>query len=148
MRYLGQEHTVKVPLPSGKISQEWMPDFVDRFHQLHEHAYSFRLRLPVEIVNYHLTVLGKIAKPSLKPLKAGDWSLKGAFKGSRQVNFDELGFHPANIYVRDTFPIHRTVAGPIVIEEPASTTIVFPDQQVTRDEYGFLHIEKCNRASL
>jgi hypothetical protein len=31
--------------------------------------------------------------------------------------------------------------GPLVIEEPASTTVVFPDQQVTKDIYGFLHIE-------
>jgi hypothetical protein len=33
------------------------------------------------------------------------------------------------------------VTGPLVIEEPTSTTVVFPDQQVVRDEYGFLHIE-------
>jgi hypothetical protein len=29
----------------------------------------------------------------------------------------------------------------MVIEEPAATTVVFPDQGVVRDEYGFLHIE-------
>jgi N-methylhydantoinase A/oxoprolinase/acetone carboxylase beta subunit len=33
------------------------------------------------------------------------------------------------------------IRGPAVIEEPASTTVVFPDQQLTRDEYGFLHIK-------
>jgi hypothetical protein len=27
------------------------------------------------------------------------------------------------------------------VEEPASTTVVFPDQILTKDEYGFLHIE-------
>jgi N-methylhydantoinase A len=31
--------------------------------------------------------------------------------------------------------------GPAVVEEPAAVTVVFPDQRLTRDEYGFLHIE-------
>jgi N-methylhydantoinase A len=38
-------------------------------------------------------------------------------------------------------PVGIAVEGPAVIEEPASTTVVFPDQKLTRDEYGFLHIE-------
>ena len=59
----------------------------------------------------------------------------------RCVNFDELGFHEAAIYERDRLPVGTAVEGPAVIEEPASTTVVFPDQKLTRDEYGFLHIE-------
>lgn len=141
MRYLGQEHTVKVPLPGGKITAESMPEINERFHQLHEHTYTFRLESPVELVNYHLTALGRVKKPALKPLDSRGNSLEGARKGERRVNFDELGFHQATIYERDLLPVGVTLRGPAVIEEPASTTVVFPDQQVTKDIYGFLHIE-------
>ena len=141
MRYLGQEHTVKVPLPGGKITAESMPEINERFHQLHEHTYTFRLDTKVELVNYHLTALGRVKKPALKPLDGTDTSLEAARKGERRVNFDELGFHQAAIYERDLVPVGVTLRGPLVIEEPASTTVVFPDQQVTKDIYGFLHIE-------
>jgi N-methylhydantoinase A len=33
------------------------------------------------------------------------------------------------------------VMGPAVIEEPASTTVVYPGQRVTRDDVGNLRIE-------
>jgi N-methylhydantoinase A len=141
MRYLGQEHTVKVPLPGGKITAESMPEINERFHQLHEHTYTFRLDTKVELVNYHLTALGRVKKPALKPLDGTGTRLEAARKGERRVNFDELGFHQAAIYERDLLPVGITLRGPLVIEEPASTTVVFPDQQVTKDIYGFLHIE-------
>jgi len=87
--------------------------------------------------------LGKVKKPPLRPLNGKVGSLEESRKGSRLVNFDELGFHQASIYERDLFPIGLAVEGPLVVEEPASTTLVFPGQQISRDEYGFLHIEKA-----
>jgi N-methylhydantoinase A len=148
MRYMGQEHTVKVTLPAGKITAEVMPQINERFHTLHEQTYTFRLDTPVELVNFHVTALGRVAKPEFKKLadgspagNGGEGSVDDARKGTRRVNFDELGFHEAAIYERDRLPVGATVKGPAVVEEPASTSVVFPDQRLTRDEYGFLHIE-------
>lgn len=141
MRYVGQEHTVKVPLPGGTLTAAHMPEIIERFHQIHEHAYTFRLESAVEFVNYHLTAIGTVDKPELKKLDGASGSIEAARKGQRRVNFDELGFHECPIYERSRLPVGVTLAGPLVIEEPASTTVVFPDQRVTRDEYGFLHIE-------
>jgi N-methylhydantoinase A len=155
MRYLGQEHTVKVQLPAGEITTEVMPEISEGFHTLHEQSYTFRLDTPVELVNFHVTALGRVIKPEVKRLDDrpslgnsiravpdGDHTDKPpAGKGIRRVNFDELGFHEAAIYERDRLPVGATVVGPAVVEEPASTTVVFPDQKLTRDEYDFLHIE-------
>jgi N-methylhydantoinase A len=85
-----------------------------------------------------------VAKPALKTLDSKGASLGAALKGRRTVNFDEQGFHQAPVYERDRLPIDHMLEGPLVIEEPASTTVVFPEQQVTRDQYGFLHIEKAS----
>jgi N-methylhydantoinase A len=141
MRYAGQEHTVKVPLSSEKITERDLPDINDRFHALHEQTYTFRLDTPVELVNYHITVLGRVKKPEIKELDERERKLEDARKATRRVNFDELGFHEAEIYERDSLPVGKPIRGPAVIEEPASTTVVFPNQQLTRDKYGFLHIE-------
>jgi len=45
------------------------------------------------------------------------------------------------VYERDLLPIGKPIAGPAVIEEPSSVTVVYPDQQFSRDKYGFLHVE-------
>ncbi|MGH2619814.1 MAG: hydantoinase/oxoprolinase family protein [Anaerolineales bacterium] len=141
MRYLGQEHTVKVGLPSGKITEQVIPEINDRFHNLHEQTYTFRLDTPVELVNYHLTALGLMQKPKIQKLDGPGGKLEDARKGERRVNFDELGFQQAAIFERASLPIGAQIKGPAVIEEPAATTVVFPDQQLSKDEYGFLHIE-------
>ncbi|MGC8879543.1 MAG: hydantoinase/oxoprolinase family protein, partial [Anaerolineae bacterium] len=140
MRYLGQEHTVKVSIPGGIITEEQMPEICERFHRLHEHTYTFRLDSLIEFVNYHVTGFGIVEKPQLKKLDGTQGSLEAARKGTRRVNFDELGYHEAPIYERSLLPVGIRITGPLVIEEPASTTVVFPDQTVYRDEYGFLRI--------
>jgi N-methylhydantoinase A len=140
MRYQGQEHTVKVSLRGGTISEDTLPEINERFHKLHEQTYTFRLKTPVELVNYHVTVFGRVPTPEIK-LRENSGSLESARKGMRRVNFDELGFHEAAIYERDRLPTGVPIRGPLVVEEPSSTTVVFPDQQLTCDHYGFLHIE-------
>ena len=145
MRYRGQEHTVKVPIESGLFDQARLQETNERFHQLHERAYSFRLESPVEIVNYHLISLGTTAKPRLRSVSGSGLRLEEAVKGRRSVNFDELGFHESTVYERGLLPVDQRLEGPLVIEEPASTTVVFPDQEVVRDSYGLLHIEMMNQ---
>lgn len=141
MRYLGQEHTVKVGLPAGRIRTESLAEIEARFHDQHEHTYAFRLASPVELVNCHVTAWARADKPAINRVDAAGLSLRGARKGRRRVNFDELGFHEAGVYERDLLPVEMPLPGPLVIEEPASTTVVFPGQVVRRDRYGFLHIE-------
>lgn len=145
MRYGGQEHTVKVPIESGLFDQTKLQQTRERFHQLHEQAYAFRLESPIEIVNYHLISIGTTQKPQLRTVSGSGLRLDEAVKGRRSVNFDELGFYESPVYERDLLPVEKWLEGPLVIEEPASTTVVFPDQRVVRDRYGLLHIEMMNQ---
>jgi len=113
----------------------------ERFHQIHEQTYTFRLEMPVEIVNFHLTAIGQVAKPQVQPIAEAARSLDSALKGRRMVNFDELGYHESPVYERDWLPPGAELRGPLVVEEPASTTVVFPDQRLQVDRYGFLYVE-------
>jgi N-methylhydantoinase A len=135
MRYLGQEHTVRVPFPTGPFAIDGLNQ---AFQELHERAYTFRLDSAIEIVNFHLVARVATAKPALAPLIAAG---SGRPKGRRMVDFDESGRLETTIYERDELIPGVSIEGPAVVEEPASTTVVYPGQRVTRDDLGNLRIE-------
>lgn len=142
MRYLGQEHTVKVPVPAGKVDASVIRDVEQRFHSLHEHNYTFRLDDSlIEFVNFHLTTFGTVKKPEFGRLENRNSDLSAAIKGYRDVDFDEEGWQRSTIYERGLLGGGAVFAGPAVIEEPASSTVIFPGQKVTVDDYGNLIIE-------
>jgi N-methylhydantoinase A len=140
MRYAGQEHTVNVPVPAAGLDEEQREEIERRFHDLHEQLYTFRLSSPIEIVNFRLTGFGRVSKPELGRISS-DGDAERALKGTREVDFDELGWQEARIYERDRLPAGAQLDGPAVIEEPAASTVVFPGQRLQVDEYGNLFVE-------
>jgi N-methylhydantoinase A len=135
LRYHGQEHTVRVSFPSGPLD---VAAVNDAFHGLHERTYTYRLDSAIELVNYHVVARVETPKPSLAGTVA---SGTGRPKGRRLVDFDEAGRLEATIYERSDLAPGESIAGPAVIEEPASTTVVYPGQRVTLDAIGNLRIE-------
>ncbi len=141
MRYKGQEHTVKVILPTGTIDAHALSDGVDRFHQAHEREYTYRLSSPIELVNYHLVGFGLVPKPELAKLERTGRQAEAAMRGRRSVDFDTYGVHTSAIYERGLLEPGMDIAGPAIVEEPAATIVLLPMQHATVDEYGNLHIE-------
>jgi N-methylhydantoinase A len=141
MRYLGQEHTVRVPLPGGELG-DCMREIEERFGSLHEQHYTFRLDTsPVEFVNFHLTAFGTVEKPGLRRLEPDGGRGQQARKGEREVDFDELGRHRSAVYERALLGAGAQVEGPAVVEEPAASTVLFPGDRLLVDAYGNLVIE-------
>jgi N-methylhydantoinase A len=142
MRYLGQEHTVRVPLPGGELGGDSMREIEERFGSLHEQHYTFRLDTsPVEFVNFHLTAFGTVEKPGLRRLEPDGGKGHQARKGEREVDFDELGRHRSAVYERALLGAGVQVEGPAVVEEPAASTVLFPGDRLLVDAYGNLVIE-------
>jgi N-methylhydantoinase A len=140
MRYAGQEHTVNVPIPGGELGEAARDEISRRFHDLHEQLYTFRQTSPVEFVNFRLTGLGTVPKPELRPI-ASNGKATPALKGTRDVDFDELGRHESRIYERSLLGAGAELEGPAVIEEPAASTVVFPGQKLRVDTLGNLIVE-------
>jgi N-methylhydantoinase A len=138
MRYHGQEHTVKVPVDNGTID---ISALNNRFHSLHERAYTFRLDSQVEIVNFHLAGLVSTTKPKLRDVPAVSEAPRP--KSNREVDYDEWGRLASVIYERDDLGPGVTVHGPAIIEEPAATTVVFPGMTAGIDRIGniIMHTE-------
>ena len=83
-----------------------------------------------EIVSLRSAVTGLLRKP------------EAAFRGTRAVYFAEVG-HSVDTPSYDRAPLvaGNRIAGPALIEEYASTTVVHPGDVVTVDAFGDLVIE-------
>ena len=138
LRYLGQEHSVTVPV---NIELATVEDILRDFHDAHERVYTFRLpETPVEFVTFRLTAIERVPRPQLGRISAEGRSAQAARKGQRIVEFAEEGSHEAAVLERELLPPDFTAPGPLIIEEASSTTLVHPGQQLRVDDLGFLHI--------
>jgi len=79
-----------VSLPGSAIRSQKTPEINERFHQLQEQTQPFRLESQVEVVNGHLTALGRVKKPALRILDRVGGILDDARKGERHINFGKL----------------------------------------------------------
>ncbi|WP_040227168.1 hydantoinase/oxoprolinase family protein [Bhargavaea cecembensis] len=142
MRYAGQEHTVKVPISSGKITPETIRQLEKDFHSLHETNYTFKLEdAETEIVNLHMTAFGSVEKPELKKLEADGSTMEDALKETRPVYYEEKGWVTTNVYDRMKLQPGMAFEGPAIIEEQAAVTVIYPEQKASIDLYGNLIIE-------
>ncbi len=140
MRYEGQEHSVSIRLPDDEIGAQALAEIIDRFHVDYEREYTYRLPNDVHLVSYHLVAFGEIKQPPLARLEATGAAVSTAVKGQRDVDFDTDGTLKTTIYDRDKLAAEMEFDGPAIIEESASTTVIFPGQHVKVDGYGNLHI--------
>ncbi|MDC3425952.1 hydantoinase/oxoprolinase family protein [Aquibacillus sp. 3ASR75-11] len=142
MRYVGQEHTVKVPVPNGAWTEAEVNEIVEKFHNLHEQNYTFKLEdAQIEIVNLHVTAFGKVQKPVINKVPR-EGTLDDAKKETRNVYFENPnGWVPTDVYQRELLPTGQVVQGPAVIEEKAAVTVIYEGQSLHVDEYGNLIIE-------
>ncbi|MER5280838.1 hypothetical protein ABT025_34600 [Streptomyces sp. NPDC002809] len=141
MRYEGQDYTLTVPLTdSAEPAAEGFPDSVaDRFAALHERRYGHATPgAPVEFVTLRTTALG-----ALPPLEAAAFAPETGgtpTPRSKSVFFDGTA-HDTPVLRREQLSAGTRLAGPAIIVEATSTTVVPPDATVTVDAHGFLVIK-------
>jgi N-methylhydantoinase A len=143
MRYVGQEHTVTVPIPLD-LGEAGAETIKRRFDELHEAHYSHAAPgEPAELVTLRSAVIGIVAKPEIPALARGHASPPDAARRpAREVFFEGLDKRALTaVYGRDQLLAGNVIAGPAVIEEDASTTLVPPGDRVRVHEHGHLLME-------
>jgi len=141
LRYAGQEHTVKVAVPAGRLDAGALVETIDRFHRAHEQEFTFRLTNPVELVNYHVVVTARVGESRLPRLPRGETDPETARTGSRLVDFDQDGEWETAAYDGSRFRPGMAVDGPAVIEDGTAAILVPPRRRARMDDFGNLHIE-------
>ena len=148
MRYVGQEHTVKMafPLLNGKPiekanGQAVVAEAIDRFHKAYEKRYTYRLDTGIQIVNFHLVAKVEVPKPELAKKAVTGAALDSCILHTRTVDFDQHGIHEATIYDGLKLEAGMELFGPAVIQEPSATLVVSPSHRAIVDDYGNYHVE-------
>ncbi len=143
-RYQNQEHTTEVRLEGGPVTGDRIAAIEASFHESYEREYTYRLGAPVEMVGIHLVAAVEVGKPTLVEHEPSGEPAAGpaaaARKGWREVDYALEGVHRAAIYDGERLGAGMTLAGPAVIEDPWSTVVVHPGNQVSVDGYRNLHI--------
>ena len=140
MRYVGQSYELTIPLPDGKLGAAEIAGALVQFHREHDRAYGYSAPgEPVEIVNLRLSAIGKINKPRLREIGAGESPLSAAKKAVRSVYFDEReGFVECPVYDRYRLTAGSVFEGPAIVEEIDATTVIHPGYQALVDGFGNL----------
>jgi N-methylhydantoinase A len=137
LRYLGQEHglllTVGQPLDLTKIASA--------FAELHELRYGHVMDAPVQILNVRTRGIGMSGKPTMKVLASCKGDSARAMIGTRPAFcFAVRAMVDFTIYDRGGLAPGDRIAGPAMIDEGTSVTVLHSDQRLTVDDYGHLLI--------
>ena len=140
MRYLGQNYGVDITLPENitNFNKNSIKKIFDLFSLEHKKLYGYDLPNEIiEIVNFHISCIGKTKKFKPERLK----KIKNKTKpDKRKIYFEKKGFLDCNVYLRDDLTHSQKITGPCVIEENNSVTLLHPNQKAILDEYGNLII--------
>lgn len=140
-RYAGQGYEVRFDVPAGEINDDWVEAAKEAFHRAHDAEYGHSFKAPVEIINIRVIGVGLIDELSWPTSKAQ--SGEPAPVVTRDVVFEEDGkaktFSTPH-YEREALGAGAEIAGPAIIEQYDTTTVVPPHCNVSVDKFGNLII--------
>ncbi len=147
MHYVGQTHTVSVPLPvsvqNGTTGIN--PSIVkEAFERAYQASFSRLLPgVPAKIVNLRTAAVGRRPHFDLAALAPDtSASIEKARLGNRPVWFDDA-WHDTAIYARLDLPVGAVVYGPAILEQPDATTVIDPDLTARVDDFGNIIVERA-----
>jgi N-methylhydantoinase A len=125
VRYVGQEYYLNVPVTGAEITGDGRAAIRTRFDEFHARHYGQNEPgQPVEIVNVRVSAHGKRKR---LPIRIEGVPANGATMPftERDVVLDDFR-HPvsARVYRRADFRVGARIAGPAIVQEPATTTLL------------------------
>jgi N-methylhydantoinase A len=138
MAYLGQTHTVAVPLPlawrGDRVGAPTPQEIGAAFEAAYLRAYGRLLPGGItRILNLRTAVIGRRPKfdlASLAPTATGPVALRA----HRKVHVGR--WHEAAVYDRLALPVGTRIAGPAILEQPDTTILVDPGLVAVVDRFG------------
>ena len=132
MLYLGQTHTVavpvKLPLTNDSINAAFEAAYMNAYGRLLD-------GVPLRVMNTRVTVTGRRPAFDMRLFAAGDGSVEAAKVGERTVRFDGQD-RETPIYARLDLPAAAQIEGPAILEQPDTTILIDPGLTGRVDDFG------------
>lgn len=137
LRYRGQRHNIKVPVSGLKDAEQIRIAFERDYRRRYGHADA---KAPAEFQALHLSAFARLKQPEIARLPRA--ARKAQQPTTRRVYLGGAGgWVDAKIYNRDALEAGFTDAGPTVIEEYGSTTVVWPGDRFEIGELREIRIQ-------
>jgi N-methylhydantoinase A len=137
MRYLGQFHEVEVTeVPLGKIGPKELEGITEAFHRRHKALFTFDMvQREVEFLNVCLKATMRQEPLRLAEIPQGSGKPDQALKRHRPVLWSlARGFEETPAYDGTRLKCGDRIAGPAIIEEPATTVVIPVSYDCTVDK--------------
>jgi N-methylhydantoinase A len=135
LRYHGQGFEVPVPIDLASLEREGLGPAGAAFDVIHRRLFTFALDAEHEIVNLRAIVQGPTANVKPGRIERGDKNPSAALSGDSGV-WVGGGWVDAKIYDRSLLRAGNVVAGPAVVTEMDSTTLILPNYAGEVDSFG------------
>jgi N-methylhydantoinase A len=136
LRYLGQSSELRVPLSE---SVDTLEHLIAAFHDEHQRRFGYAMPArTVEIVTARLTVRATRQNLDAEVLA----EVVREAPSMRRVWFATTGFVDTPVYRRNALDIGSRIAGPAVIEQMDTTTVVPPNWSATVDPIANLLLSR------
>ena len=136
---MGQSYelTVDVPAEGGGFS-----GCVEAFHLRHEEIYGYSApKEPVEVISLRLRAIGRTPKPSLAKVEQDLGKPKPFIR--RLAYFEGPdSWVETPVYSRSALGSGVELAGPAIIEQYDSTTVVYPHWEASVDSFGVMRLRR------
>jgi N-methylhydantoinase A len=141
-RYHGQGFELRAQLPEARLTASNVADVVASFHQQHRLDYGYHF----DDGEVELITVRVIGSEDVAPLKvaridkAEGSDISGAFLYSRATTFDDGQSVETPRYDRNRLRARQRVAGPAILIQHNSTTLLPPGYTAAVAEFGNLHV--------
>ncbi|MEA5501826.1 hydantoinase/oxoprolinase family protein [Halotia wernerae UHCC 0503] len=137
MHYLGQTHTLSVPLESNEFTTTGV---MAAFERAYEAAFGRTLKgVAAKVLNLRVAAIGHRPKFDLRTMAPTSTAMP--VPRHRDV-WMEGAWHKTAIYPRMELPVGAKIAGPAILEQPDTTILVEPGFAAQVDAFGNLVIER------
>ena len=140
LRYAGQAFQITVEFTESELREKGVAVLTDQFDAEHEQLFTFKLGDGHEILMIRAVVGASVTLKADISIPKGSGDVSGA-KIHQSRFFYEGDWHEAGIYDRGRLGAEDVVAGPAIVSEMDSTTVVLPGYSATVDAVGNLLIQ-------
>ncbi|MDP6831632.1 MAG: hydantoinase/oxoprolinase family protein [Alphaproteobacteria bacterium] len=135
LRYAGQAMQLTVDMTPEEFGAGGLREAGKRFNAMHEQMFTFALETGHELYNLRALVQGRESSAKAETLPTGGSDASGAAYMDTSV-YVEGRDQPAKIYDRALLQAGNRIAGPAIVTEMDSTTLILPGHQGEIDAVG------------
>ena len=144
MRYVGQAYELEVTL-SAPVTPAQVPGIASAFHAVHERVYGYaRAAQPTEFVNFRAVHTYPLSRPPVRPPAPATGSVDDARIAERRAYFAPAGFVATAVYERARLPLGSRLAGPAIVQQADTTTVIPPRHVAEVEASGNLRLRRAS----